>query len=201
MFQNDRLPAETGEKGVHIMEQRKDPRRRILVFLTVLMILPLLVLRDGHPEHAGTSQKKIPFAASYTRSHADMLLSAVLHPEEDDLSAAVRLTKGHPSGKRSRFERLHDLLLCTAGLLSFGCYAFLFFCFAYTETGFSRRYILKYIHDQDGRKGTDSDSLKSKSVQNELGGIFHGHRQNMYDRFLCALYCGDDLCGDSGISR
>ncbi len=183
------------------MEQRRDPRRRILVFLTVLMILPLLVLWNGHPEHAGTSQKKIPFAASYTHLHADMLLSAVLHPEKDDLSAAVRLTKGHPSGKRSRFEKLHDLLLCTAGLLPFGCCAFLFSCFAHTETGFSRRYILKYIHDQDGRKGTDSDSFQNKSVQNELGGIFHGHRQNMYDRFLCALYCGDDLCRDAGLPR
>lgn len=178
------------------MTRSISPWSRFIALFAALLIFPLLAVRSGHPDLSGAAQKQNHFVISDIHAHADLALSAVLQTERESSPGVVRYTAGRSSGKYGRSLTLHYLLTAAAGLLTFGCYAFLISFFAKEETVFSRRYILKYIHDQDGHKDAHSDLFTGKAAENKIGGTYHGHWKNTHDRILCALLRGDDLRRD-----
>ncbi|MDO5150007.1 MAG: hypothetical protein ACI4KB_09105 [Oscillospiraceae bacterium] len=91
---------------------------------------------------------------SYSINHSpDIALPAVIRTEEVISSDNARITGSNSVKKSLRPSHFYYILKGTGTLSAALITAFITSLYIGTDTVFSRRYILKYIHDQDGHKG------------------------------------------------
>lgn len=159
-----------------------------------LCIFPLLAALNVQPELFEAAREQKPCAAAYMQAYADLMLPVVLQNAEEPEAGAVRYAAYHAAGKRTHPLFLQYLLNRFAGVPVFGCCLFLIAVFAAKEIAFSRKYIIRYIHDQDGHKEIFSGLYFVSFAQYESGGNRYG--KNIADCVLRGLFCRHDRCGN-----
>lgn len=144
------------------MKQNVNICKRLMSVFTIFVLLPLLIFNE-RADTDGMARGNSSFDRCYSDYGAQIALPANIRIERILSSSSVKYSKYSPSKKYEHPVYIDYLLNRSSGLIALVCIAFLLSITAKAESVFSRKYILKYIHDQDGHKGISSDLYAEKN--------------------------------------
>lgn len=134
------------------MIRRHNVLCRVFALIAVLITLPLLLFY-GQKKSEQKNESPPHHYPSYIQYSIDIPLSAVTL-EKDDLSSKVISLSCHKQSKNKTLFNFSDYLPSnTKHLLCLASFICVLSYIATEGISLSRRYIIKYIQDQDGHKG------------------------------------------------
>lgn len=133
------------------MKQNINLNKKVIALFTVIFILSLLVF-NNYIDSPDISPVKSNCNSFNVNLSTEIAMPVTFRTEDTITSNVVKYLDYNSSKKYEHPTYIVYLLNRNYCLLMLICFAFLSAIIAKSDCIFSRKYILKYIHDQDGHK-------------------------------------------------